>query len=156
MAFQVAGDAGAAPVQLKKDKAKDDEIDITPMIDIVFLLLIFFVVASKMDPAKTGLVPAAERGIGVSANDSALLLVEKGTGDKARITRYDGSPFVDDEEQQRTDVIDYLTQQLESGKAEVLIIGNKDVSVGEIARIQRMIADGFDGVKTTYVAVKED
>ena len=156
MAFQVIGDAEDAPLSVGKGRGGDDEMDITPMIDIVFLLLIFFVVASKMDPAKTGVVPDAERGLAISTNNSALLIVERGTGDRAVIKRYDGSQFIDDVEQQRVDIVDYLTQQLELGKPEIIIIGNKDVSVGEVARIQRIIGDGFDGVKTTYIAVKEE
>ena len=39
---------------MPRRKRDDDEMDITPMIDITFLLLIFFVVASKMDPTQNG------------------------------------------------------------------------------------------------------
>ncbi len=37
---------------MKKKKAEEADLDITPMIDVTFLLLIFFMVASKMDPQK--------------------------------------------------------------------------------------------------------
>ena len=40
----------------------DDELDITPMIDIVFLLLAFFVVVSKMDPKPAVDLPIAKYG----------------------------------------------------------------------------------------------
>lgn len=157
MSFTVApGDGADAPVSLKGKKVGDDEIDITPMIDIVFLLLIFFVVSSKMDPTKTGAFPVAERGVSISANDSAIIFMERGTGDRAIVKKVDGSNFVDDEEQQRVDIVDYVTQQLDLGKQEVMILGDRTVSVGEIARVQRIIGDGFDGVKTTYIAVKEE
>lgn len=34
---------------LPRKKREDDEMDITPMIDITFLLLIFFIVCSTME-----------------------------------------------------------------------------------------------------------
>jgi biopolymer transport protein ExbD len=156
MAVQASGGIDEAPLSLKGKKSGDDEIDITPMIDIVFLLLIFFVVSSKMDPSKTGAFPVAERGLAISSNDSAVIVMERGTGDRAVVKKGDGSLFLDDEEQQRVDIVDYVTQQLDLGKSEVMILGGRTVSVGEIARIQRIIGDGFDNVKTTYIAVKED
>lgn len=156
MAFQVGGDATAEPVELSGKRSSDDEVDITPMIDIVFLLLIFFVVCSKMDPSKTGAIPEAQRGVAVSANDSAVIIMERGSEDRATVKRYDGSPFQDDDEQQRNDVIEYLTRQLEAGKKEVMIVGHRDVPIGEVARVQRFILEGFDNLKTTYIAVKED
>ena len=54
-------DDDAVPPRAKRE---DEEMDITPMIDITFLLLIFFVVASKMDPSQTGNIPDAEERIG--------------------------------------------------------------------------------------------
>jgi biopolymer transport protein ExbD len=157
MAFSVGnGRDGEAPFSVRKKRANDDEIDITPMIDIVFLLLIFFVVSSKMDPTKTGAFPVAERGVSVSSKDSAIIFMERGSGEKALLKKVDGSPFIDDEEQQRVDIVDYVTQQLDVGKTEVMILGDRTVSVGEVARVQRIIGDGFDGMKTTYIAVKEE
>ena len=159
MAFELSGGGGGgdAPLQLGGKRKSDDEMDITPMIDIVFLLLIFFVVCSKMDPSKTGAIPEAQRGVSVSAKDSAVILMERGKEDRAIVMRADGTKFIDDDEQQRNDIIEYASKLLESGaKGEVMIIGHRDVPVGEVARIQGIIMEGFDGVKATYIAVKEE
>ena len=43
-----------------RDSLEDTEMDITPMIDITFLLLIFFIVSSKMDPSANVPLPAAK------------------------------------------------------------------------------------------------
>ncbi len=51
------------PIVLEKKTITDGELDITPMIDIVFLLLIFFVVCSKMTAEKSPRVPAAKHGM---------------------------------------------------------------------------------------------
>lgn len=149
-------DDDAAPLKLSKRKKGDDEVDITPMIDITFLLLIFFVVASKMDPSQAGAVPKAEYGGGVSTVDSAVILMERGTGERAVIKKGDGEAFFDDPEQQRVEVVDYIIQQLALGKKQVMIVGNKDVTVGEVTRVQQIIGDGFDNLQSTFVAVKEE
>ena len=61
---------------LPRKERVDEEMDITPMIDITFLLLIFFVVCSTMDPAKMGDIPSAKNGTGVSDDDSAIIFID--------------------------------------------------------------------------------
>lgn len=61
---------------MPRKKRPEEEMDITPMIDITFLLLIFFVVASKMDPTQTGKIPEATNGLAISAKDSAVIFIE--------------------------------------------------------------------------------
>ena len=55
-----------------RDSIEDTEIDITPMIDITFLLLIFFIVSSKMDPAANVPLPAATTGVVISVKSSII------------------------------------------------------------------------------------
>lgn len=158
-ALAVGGPTGASeegPLRLGKRKRIDDEIDVTPMIDIVFLLLIFFVVASKMDPTQSTAVPKATHGTAVSSKDSAVILMKRGSGNRAEVLRIDESPFSDDEEAQRGQIIDYVTQQLDLGKQQVMILGEGEVSVGEVARVQRIIGDAFENLGSTYIAVKEE
>ena len=157
MAFSVSTTTDSEPpLELDKKKRVDDEIDITPMIDIVFLLLIFFVVASKMDPTQTAAIPGATHGTAVSSKDSAVIFMKRGGGDRAEVLRGDESPFSEDEEAQRGEIVDYVTQQLDLGKQQVMILGEKDVSNGEVARVQRIIGDAFESLGPTYIAVKEE
>ncbi len=72
---------------LPKRKRDEEEMDITPMIDITFLLLIFFVVCSKMDPTQTGMIPDADNGVAVSAKDSAVIFIEPAGEDKVEGAR---------------------------------------------------------------------
>lgn len=58
----------------KKEFKVDDEMDITPMIDVTFLLLIFFMVTSKMNQVK-GDLPPARNGIGVNAKDAIVISI---------------------------------------------------------------------------------
>lgn len=74
------------PFQPRKHKQEDDEMDITPMIDITFLLLSFFVVASKMDPSAAVAVPKAQYGDTVSEKNCVCVLVLEGdTPETAKI-----------------------------------------------------------------------
>ena len=59
-----------------RKKREDDEMDITPMIDITFLLLIFFIVCSTMDPTKIGTIPEADNGLAISAKTSAVIFIK--------------------------------------------------------------------------------
>lgn len=141
---------------MSKGRRQDDEMDITPMIDITFLLLIFFVVASKMDPTQTGRTPLADHGTSVSAKDSAVIFINPGSRDTAVLERIDGSKFSDDEETQTSEIVDYITAQLDEGKNQVMLLGDADVSVGEVGRVRKIIGDAFEDLSQTYIAVREE
>ena len=145
---------------MPRKKRGDDEMDITPMIDITFLLLIFFVVASKMDPTQTGEIPSADHGLAVSAKDSAVIFIEPGGGEQAVLTRRDGSRFSTDEETQSAQIVEYLTRELEKSidrdKNQVMLLGSPEVHVGEVTRVQQIIGDAFEDLDFTYIAVKEE
>ncbi|WP_437228576.1 ExbD/TolR family protein [Planctomicrobium sp. SH661] len=59
----------------------DDDINITAMIDIVMLLLIFFMITSKMESATTLKIPPAQHGKGVSVDQSIVISVFKTDAD---------------------------------------------------------------------------
>ena len=63
-----------------KRRQSDAELDITPMIDIVFLLLAFFVVSSKMSQPTPLKLPLAKNGKGIITEESIVLSV-KASGD---------------------------------------------------------------------------
>ncbi|QEF96377.1 Biopolymer transport protein ExbD/TolR [Stieleria maiorica] len=145
--------------QMPRSKRDDDEMDITPMIDITFLLLIFFVVCSKMDPTQMGKIPEAQNGIAISAKESAVVFIEPAGKDKVVLKRIDGTEFSTDEETQTTELIEYITEELKTTRGEeknhVMIMGDGEVVVGEVTRVQKIIGDAFEDISSTYIAVKE-
>ena len=153
------GDDGEAIV-MPRGKRDSAEMDITPMIDITFLLLIFFVVCSKMDPTQTGELPAAQHGLAVSAKDSAVIFIEPSGEDKAIFKRRDGSQFSEDEEQFSAEVVEYVERELEKSldrnKNQVMLLGAPDVEVNHVTRVQQIIGDAFESLEFTYIAVKEN
>lgn len=152
-------DDAADDLQMPRKKRDDDEMDITPMIDITFLLLIFFVVCSKMDPTQMGNIPEALNGTAISAKESAVVFIEPAGKDKVVLKRIDGTEFSTDEETQTTELIEYITKELKSTlgqeKNHVMIMGDGEIAVGEVTRVQKIIGDAFEDIDSTYIAVKE-
>jgi biopolymer transport protein ExbD len=144
---------------LPRSQRKDDEMDITPMIDITFLLLIFFVVCSTMDPTKIGGIPEADNGLAISAKNSAVIFISPGSGDSVVLSTPSGTQFSTDEDVQATEIIEYITGELEktlgASKQQVMLFGDKNIKVGQVTRIQRLIGDAFEDLEATYIAVKE-
>ena len=144
---------------LPRKKRDDDEMDITPMIDITFLLLIFFIVCSTMDPTKIGTIPEADNGLAIAAKNSAVIFINPGSGDEVILSRMDGTNFSADEDAQATEIIEYITEELEkslgASKQHVMLFGDANVEVGKVTRIQKIIGDAFEDLDSTYIAVKE-
>lgn len=145
--------------ELPRKKREDDEMDITPMIDITFLLLIFFIVCSTMDPTKIGKIPEADNGTAVSAKESAVIFINPGPDDTVILSRLDGSEFSRDEDDQASEIIEYITDEMErtigTSKRYVMLFGDAEVKVGQVTRIQKIIGDAFEDLDSTYIAVKE-
>ena len=144
---------------LPRKKRDDEEMDITPMIDITFLLLIFFVVCSTMDPTKIGSIPEADNGLAIAAKSSAVIFINPGPDDTVILSQYDGTEFSRDEDAQASEIIQYITDELErslgASKEHVMLFGDQDVKVGQVTRIQKIIGDAFSELEHTYIAVKE-
>ncbi len=144
---------------LPKKKREDDEMDITPMIDITFLLLIFFIVCSTMDPTKIGKIPEAQNGLAIAAKNSAVIFINPGPDDSVVLSRMDGSEFSRDEDDQASEIIEYITAEMErtlgASKQHVMLFGDAQVKVGHVTRIQKIIGDAFEDLDSTYIAVKE-
>lgn len=145
---------------LPRRKRDDEEMDITPMIDITFLLLIFFVVCSTMDPSKMGEIPKAKNGTSISADESAVIYIDPVGADTVSVSRSDGREFSRDEDAQVNEIIEYVTEEMErtlgKTKRHVMIFAGQDVAVNHVFRVQRVIGDAFEDIEVTYIAVKEE
>jgi biopolymer transport protein ExbD len=141
---------------------EDAEMDITPMIDIVFLLLIFFIVAGQLDRQNPIDLPTARHGKGVDIKSSAIISVGLGTSEHANVFLADGMrddariESQDPDEQQEA-IVEYLQQEIDrSSKSQVLIKAEKGVKYGEIARVSKAVAAVRDAAgNQLYFAVLE-
>lgn len=135
-----------ATLSLTRRRRPDDaEMDITPMIDIVFLLLIFFLVASKMDEAATVKLPPAQHGTNVSQENAIVVIVKKDEQGDVLVARRDGQAFSNDREQQETEVGAYVeaglsgTGPFDRPMESIIVKAQGDVREWEVARVSKAI-----------------
>ncbi len=145
----------------KLPKPKDDaEMDITPMIDITFLLLIFFLVASKMDSDSEIELPTAKNGTAVTTKNSAIVTITDAGDGQVNIYLGNGAVAANrittnDLAEQETLIADYIDRLLrQENKAQVIIKAAKDIKHRDVARIMQAV--GMVDNAKLYVAVLEE
>ena len=142
----------------------DDELDITPMIDIVFLLLAFFVVVSKMDPKPAVDLPIAKYGKAVNEKEAIYLIVRYTGNDDAAIILYgniqNGIELSADPEEQDESISEFIEEEF-SKKPDisgVIIKTEIGVKYQNTNRVFAAIKKSFDTLgieKPVMVAVEE-
>ena len=129
------------PVLMRRPMEDTADLDITPMIDITFLLLIFFLVASVPDASTAVKLPPARYGTGVSDRTTVVLTIAATEGGKSQVFLHDGTgddPLFDDPEDPRVlddQVTTYVQDGIRSGKSAVLIKAGKRVLHRDVNRI---------------------
>lgn len=144
----------------RKRSGEEAEMDITPMIDCTFLLLIFFLVTSKMKPEMAVELPQARHGAVVVEQTSIILTMAK-EGDTVLVYRGNSTAPADVIEggtpvEQEELVAQYVEE--ESGRASppkrnVIIKAARGIKHREVARIQRAASQA--DVEQLYVAILE-
>lgn len=145
-------------------RISDDEMDITPMIDITFLLLIYFLVAPRLSEESMLQLPTARFGTGVSNKQSAIVTVVPGAGDDALIYKGEGKRAenllaASSYDEQRSELETYFEQQLSTGgKQNVLIKAEKGVKHRDVAKVAKAVSSVSTDtdVHVLYVAVLEE
>ncbi len=140
------------PVIMPNRPPLDDEMDITPMIDMTFLLLIFFILTSKMTAEPTYALPSAKNGDLVSVKSCVVLTMRVGGGETAIVAREDRTVFSEDLEQQAAEIAEYVEQGLSTQKSEVLVRAEGGIRNGEIQRIKQIISDLLKRAKSSTSA----
>ncbi|MBM99152.1 MAG: hypothetical protein CMJ77_08500 [Planctomycetaceae bacterium] len=143
---------------IRRRQLDDSEMDITPMIDITFLLLIFFLVAARLDEDTPVELPPARHGTAVAIKSSVILTVAAGDGDVAEIYEGDGKAAdrlisSSDLEAQQAAIVAYIEEEVAGGKESVLIKAEKGVKHRDVARVSTAVGKAGNGA--LYVAVLE-
>ena len=138
----------------------EEEMDITPMIDCTFLLLIFFLVASRIDTTVVLDLPRAKHASTVVVEQSVVLSVLKGSGELASVYEGDtpaperliaGSTAADQEQA----ITAYIQRELEksASKKYVLIKAEANVKHRDVARVAKAATQSE--IQSLYVGVLE-
>lgn len=138
---------------------EEAEMDITPMIDCTFLLLIFFLVTSRMTAEAALALPKAKHGMSVVEKEAVMLTVVKGTGEMVLVYKgkgqvpanlIDAANVVEQEEA----IAEYVEQEAAAkNQRYVLIKAEGSIKQRDVARVER--AASRAEVEQLYVAVLE-
>lgn len=145
------------PILSRRPLRDDSEMDITPMIDITFLLLIFFLVASIPDSQTAVVLPPAQYGSGVDPRGSVIVTIaETGVPGQAEVYLADGKqgePLAGIPEDQERQVVTYLESGQAEGRSHVIVKAERGVSYNEVDRIAGFV--GLVSGMQLHVAVFE-
>ena len=141
----------------RKRLPDDNNLDMTPMIDVTFLLLIFFLVTS-MPGAKTPVLPRAEHGIGVGKR-AALVISVAQPDDEGNIAVYlsdlkSGEPLSGSRTAQEDAVRRAVEAAFAAGTNQVLIQAERLVRSRDVARLVQ--AASIPGVSVNYAVTEMD
>ncbi len=132
------------PLLARKREIIDAEMDITPMIDCVFLLLIFFIVCSTMDQQSPIDLAKARHGKGVSERDSIIISVGAGGVDAAPVFLADdttGEPVPGNLDEQRDRIRAAVEQEkTKAGKTDVLIKADRNVAHRDVSHVIKAVS----------------
>ena len=136
------------------------DMDITPMIDITFLLLIFFLVTSRPDDSTKVDLPEARYGRGVSQREAVIFSVIQGGGRRlAPVYLGDGKVpqnRIDGDARQQADRIETeVRKALLEGHPNVIIKAEKGVAHREVARVSGA-ASRVEGIRLHFAVLEVD
>ena len=137
-------------------KRKDAEMDITPMIDVVFLLLIFFIVCSTIGRTTTVQLPKAKLGVAVNPK-TATVFTLNGFENDAVVSLGEGmsiQPLTADRDVQREEIIQAVELGLRQGKNNVVIKADRRLYHGEVHRVESAAA-AVPGITLNIVVAEE-
>jgi biopolymer transport protein TolR len=148
----------------RKRDPSEGELDITPMIDIVFLLLAFFVVVSRLDPQAAVPLPLASHADSISEKSSVMFIVVDDGGKETVIYKgrtmeagalvQDGEPSAQEQE-----IGDYIERELSAhpSKDAILVKAAGDIRLRYIELIKRGVDKSeLAKSKKIYFGVKEE
>ena len=136
----------------------DDDLDITPMIDVTFLLLIYFMVVSQMDPGKQVDLPRADYGQSVASQNAIVVTLSQRPDGELLVYRGDGkddlivAADVEDQEQAVATYVQQVRAAMPTADR-VFLKAEGRVRHREVNRISRVIGEAID--LPQYFPVKE-
>ena len=143
-------------VRLRKPHRASDEIDMTPMIDCVFLLLIFFLVHSALTSINAAVeLPPAQFGTAADMKQTVVLtMVAREGGQPPEV--YLGDPDL----QQKTNLLDSEAKVLEAirqgrdeGKEAVMLRAERTLKHRDVSKVASAVGQVEGGKLKLYLAV---
>jgi biopolymer transport protein ExbD len=135
------------------DEERNEHIDMTPMVDVVFQLMTFMLFSIQMSGGEKVDVPPARHGVGVEESDATFLtLVKPSTpGGETQLLLGHGEGPAGTLDQARQVVIDGL--KAKTPRRKVILQADGDVPHGEVLKVAGAVAQ-IEGI-TVHVGVQE-
>ena len=150
-------------VELTKRKRNPDdgELDITPMIDIVFLLLAFFIVVSKMDPSTQVQMPKAKYGATVPEQASVIMIVTQSDRDEPNVylgrAKTDSNKCSGSIEDIENQIAGYVEDELKDPlKTTVIIKAERKVKYRHLDIVKRAVSRNLGEEQIINVGIEEE
>ncbi|WP_165226828.1 ExbD/TolR family protein [Aquisphaera insulae] len=130
---------------------RDEHIDMTPMVDVVFQLMTFMLFSVQMTGGEKVDVPPARHGVGVAESQAIFLTLLKpaAPGGEARLLLGHGEGPVIGLDQARKAAADAVRD----GRRKVILQADGDVPHGEVLKVAAAVSE-VEGV-TIHVGVQE-
>lgn len=133
------------------DHDRDEHIDMTPMVDVVFQLMTFMLFTVQMTGGEKVDVPRARHGVGIEETSATFLtLIPSATpGGEARVLLGHGEGPEGSLEQVRK----YVADNMKEGRTKVILQADGEVPHGEVLKVAGAVAQ-VEGI-TVHVGVQE-
>ena len=133
------------------DQDRDEHIDMTPMVDVVFQLMTFMLFTVQMSGGEKVDVPPARHGVGVEETSATFLTLTKpsAAGGEPRLLLGHGTGPVATLDQAQKVAADGVKQ----GRGKVIIQADSEVPHGEVLKVAGAVAQ-VEGV-TVHLGVQE-
>jgi biopolymer transport protein ExbD len=130
---------------------RDEHIDMTPMVDVVFQLMTFMLFSVQMTGGEKVEVPTARHGVGVEERAATFLTLQKpaGAGAEPRLLLGHGEGPAATIDQARQ----FVRDGLRDGRRKVILQADGAVPHGAVVKVASALAD-VEGV-TLHIGVQE-
>ncbi len=141
-----------APVLKRRGMPQDAEIDMTPMIDCVFLLNIFFILTFNSDPSQSTSLAVSVTGTTLDPRTAVIVTIAEGP-DRAPVVYLgqgkQGNPLPADEASQREIILEQLQAGAARGKTTFSILAERGVRAGDVRRVAGLVNE-VEGMKLAF------
>lgn len=130
---------------------RDEHIDMTPMVDVVFQLMTFMLFSMQMTGGETVEIPPARHGVGVEESAATFLTLlkpqEAGSAPRVLLGNGKGDDVTLDEAKQA------VAAGVREGKRKVVLQADGAVPHGEVLKVAAAVTE-VEGV-TLHIGVQE-
>jgi biopolymer transport protein ExbD len=133
------------------DQERNEHIDMTPMVDVVFQLMTFMLFSVQMSGGEKVDIPPARHGVGVEESAATFLTLTKpsgATGETRLLLGHGEGPTINLEQASQA-----VADGVKAQRYKVILQADRDVPHGEVLKVATAVAK-VEGI-TVHIGVQE-